>query len=108
MRTSAVVVLAFVVSIAPACSDSVEPTALPEQEPIGNPSAPSFMWDVTGSMSTPRVGHTATLLPDGRVLIAGGTSSSRSADALSSAELYSPMDGTFLLTGSMTNARANH
>lgn len=56
----------------------------------------------TGSMNTPRHNHIAVLLPDGKVLIAGG---SGEGDALASAELYDPSTGAFTLTGSMSLVR---
>ncbi len=55
----------------------------------------------TGSMVMPRAGHTATLLPNGKVLIAGGWGTN-------TAELYDPSSGGFAPTGSMGTARSGH
>jgi hypothetical protein len=64
------------------------------------------MFTATGSMTTPRENHTATLLPDGTVLIAGGNNST--SGALDSAELYNPATGAFTSVGSMTTPRDQH
>ncbi len=49
-------------------------------------------WTSAGSLSTPRQKHTATLLPSGKVLVAGGESG---AGILASAEIYDPATGTW-------------
>jgi Galactose oxidase, central domain len=62
----------------------------------------------TGSMSVPRVFHTATLLGNGKVLVAGGDGR-RDGTTYSSAELYDPATGVFTLIGNMMTAeRTGH
>jgi N-acetylneuraminic acid mutarotase len=64
----------------------------------------SGSWSSIPSMSTAREFHTATLLPNGKVLVAGGSDST----TLNSAELYDPSTSTWSNTGSMTMAREFH
>jgi hypothetical protein len=60
-------------------------------------------WTATGSLNTARDSHTATLLPSGMVLVAGGYNSS--GGVLTNAELYNPANGTWTATDSLNNAR---
>ena len=70
---------------------------------IVQPGAAS--WTATATMVAPRSGHTATLLPSGKVLVAGG----KSGDvAVASAELYDPNTGTWTATGTMVTPRSGH
>ena len=65
----------------------------------------SGTWTATGSLATARFVHTATLLPNGKVLVAGGLGAS---GILASAELYDPASGTWTATGSLGAARYDH
>jgi hypothetical protein len=58
----------------------------------------------TGSLKTGRENHTATLLKDGRVLIAGGDEDPL-YKYLASAEIYDPVTGRFSPAGAMTTPR---
>jgi N-acetylneuraminic acid mutarotase len=80
----------------PSCTASAE---------LYNPS--TGQWTTTGSMTEPRDSHTATLLNDGTVLIAGGLCNDGFTYPDSSAELYEPSTGTWKATGSMNVARVN-
>lgn len=58
------------------------------------------------NMIAARATHTATLMRDGKVLLAGGMEDNE--QILASAELYDPARGTFTRTGDLTAARAGH
>lgn len=59
-----------------------------------------------GSMKARRAAHTATLLPDGRVLIAGGFAGDE--NSLASAEIFDPQTNEFSSAGEMNVSRSGH
>ena len=69
--------------------------------------APSPGWSFTGSLNTAHAGFTATLLTNGKVLVAGGALTCASAP-LSSAEIYDPATRTWSYTGSLIRPRYDH
>jgi galactose oxidase-like protein len=67
-----------------------------------DPTTGSF--SATGSMTTARGYHIATLLGDGTVLMVGGFDANN--NILAAAELYNPASGTFTGTGGLQTPRA--
>ena len=66
----------------------------------------SGTWTETGSLVTGRYIYSATLLPNGNVLVAGGIAAC--CNSIASAELYDPASGTGTETGSLVTARELH
>jgi CARDB/Galactose oxidase, central domain len=87
----------------------------PDTDPTNNtasavltiiPAVSAQNFTTTGSLNVARLWHTATLLNNGMILIAGGQGPAGNTTA--SAELYNPATGIFSTTGSMTTARNFH
>ncbi len=70
------------------------------------PAQTSGTWAATGTLNFPRIGHTATLLAGGQVLVAGGEDSQ--SNHIASAELYNPATGKWTVTGSLATPRIDH
>ncbi len=116
MRTFSMSLLLCAASLIVGCSGSspMSPASSTSTTPIttttpvstsggGTATSVKGPFAVTGSLTTARATHTATLLPNGKVLITGGTGNG--LQPLASAELYDPSTGMFTPTGSMTTAR---
>ena len=69
-------------------------------------SAQTSNWGTAASMATARQSHTTTLLPSGKVLVAGGQNSG--GGYVTSAELYDPATGAWSTAGNLSTARGFH
>ena len=69
-------------------------------------------WSLTGNMNSPRVFHSATSLPNNKVLAAGGLKCTNvffeNCQSLASAEIYNVTTGKWSFTGSLHMPRADH
>jgi WD40 repeat protein len=77
------------------------PKALATTE-IYDPQSGTF--SLSGSMTVARTGHTATLLGNGKVFVAGGANTA----PLASTEIYDPSTGQVMVGPTMAIARVNH
>src|SRR6516165_664349 len=73
--------------------------------PLTGRASPDFVY--TGSMKVGRFGQTATLLPGGNVLVAGGSIGSYGV-YIAITELYNPASRSWVHTNSLNNGRYNH
>jgi hypothetical protein len=83
--------------------------ALAPNSPIAQ-SANATSWITNSPMSVGREWHTATLLPDGKVLVTGGVTNYAAPSYLTTAtaECYDPNNGKWLACSAMSRVRALH
>jgi N-acetylneuraminic acid mutarotase len=84
-----------------------ETTTAPASPPPASHGPAIGTWTATGSFVNARFEQTATLLRNGKVLVAGGAIDEERTE-LKSAELYDPATGRWTATGSMHWPRARH
>jgi Galactose oxidase, central domain len=102
-------VLASTVSFSEQPAQRARPGEYLFQSRLGTGDSPvAHRFVLTGSLSEGRIGHTGTLLPTGRVLLAGGFNAEGGGAYLDSAQLYNAAKGTFTATGSLITRRVYH
>ncbi len=100
-KTSSLVLLLAVSVFAPSCKAQVNAN---NEQTRGVRDAGSV--NSVRGMTARRAAHTATLLPNGKVLIAGGFAGDE--NSLASAEVFDPTTSTFSSAGNMSATRAGH
>ena len=81
-------------------------TAALQPAMVASAQSDSQSWSLTGSLHASRGYHTATLLADGKVLVAGGYGGA--GNSLNTAELYDPKTGTWSVTGNLNTPRSGY
>lgn len=75
---------------------------------VGFTSNEGSSWIPAGSLVTSRYRHSATLLPDGKVLVVGGNTLGSTWTTLKSSEIYDPSSNTWSGRASMNEPRQLH
>ena len=101
---SLIVLLLTVLSVAPSCNAKTIGTNGKQRE--NSSLRDAGVVNAIRSMTRQRAAHTATLLPNGKVLVAGGFAGDE--HSLASAEVFDLATGIFASAGDMSAPRAGH
>ena len=112
-RTLTPLLLALSLALFPGCTSSKNTGSARSSVPmppapdstVSRVTPPRLIASATGAMSSERGAYTATLLPNGKVLVVGGA---HGAESHASAELYDPATGVWSTMGAMAEARHQH
>ncbi len=86
----------------------LQSTAVTADGVLADGTAPIRGWIQFGNMSIGRIGHTVTPLDDGRILVAGGGSTTDNSSTTNSVEIFDPATSTFTLVAPMISVRGSH
>lgn len=100
-RTTSFIVLLTILSVVPSCN-AIGVIGKQENRKLDNAGSVNAIRNMTGQ----RAAHTATLLGDGKVLVAGGFAGS--AGSLASTEIFDPATQLFAAAGNLNAPRAGH
>jgi hypothetical protein len=103
--TSLLVLMLIFISLVTSCRGNATATNGERSKDSGS-TGDAGVINAVRSMATQRAAHTATLLPDGKVLVAGGFAGDE--NSLASAEVFDPATATFASAGNMNAPRAGH